>query len=542
MSQITRCPQCQTRFKVVDDQLRISDGWVRCGKCKSVFDARTHLVQRHDEPADAPVVEPPKPAPMPAPAPVVQAPAPSLSVSPPAPVAAAVSAAVHEPAVPSPAAVAGAAHAPAPAESLAAVLVTGNSVAVDPHANVPELSVLVFPRRAGFGDSGYVDSSWMSAYDEAAAPEQAAPADAAPAKAGPSARQVADAQVAETDFSGLESEWQPGQDQRPEALRNSAADFSAHDDLAELQARESRLLDAIAEQKSRAETQALDSRSSSSESKSVLQPAPPPVVEKAAEGAAASQITASASGQSNAEKSSKAPASAAPEMSAAPAPDAVLHVAPEVAGRVVEPGKVEPSLAAPPNYVAEMDAAAAAAATAASTAGDEQPEPSFVRAAKRKAFWNQPSVVLASALCALLLLLGLLFQIAVTQRDQLAVQYPQARPLLEKVCQLAACEVAQPRELGNVSIDSTSFNPLGPRQFKLTVVLRNSADHAVAMPALDLSLNDAAEKLVLRRVLSTADMQAPAALPARGEWTAVLPIQVAEGSAVVGYRVVAFYP
>jgi hypothetical protein len=83
---------------------------------------------------------------------------------------------------------------------------------------------------------------------------------------------------------------------------------------------------------------------------------------------------------------------------------------------------------------------------------------------------------------------------------------------------------------------------LGPRQFKLTVVLRNSADHAVAMPALDLSLNDAAEKLVLRRVLSTADMQAPAALPARGEWTAVLPIQVAEGSAVVGYRVVAFYP
>ena len=48
MSQITRCPQCQTRFKVVDDQLRISDGWVRCGKCKSVFDALAHLVQRPD--------------------------------------------------------------------------------------------------------------------------------------------------------------------------------------------------------------------------------------------------------------------------------------------------------------------------------------------------------------------------------------------------------------------------------------------------------------------------------------------------------------
>ena len=426
----------------------------------------------------------------------------------------------------------------------AAVMVTGNSVAVDPHANVPELSVLVFPRRAGFGDSGYVDSSWMSAYDEAAAPEPAAAVDAAAAKAEPSAKPANDAAVTDADFSGLESEWQPGQDQRPEALRNSAADFSAHDDLAELQAREGRLLDAIAEQKSRAESQVLEP-GLASDHKSVLQPAPPPVVEKMADGDAASLI---ASGRAKAEPSKQGTTAAAVEKSAAPnaadapaapAADAALYVAPELAGRQVEAGKVEPALAAPPNYVAEMDAAAAAAVPAPS---EEQPEPGFVRAAKRKAFWNQPSVLLLSTLCALLLLLGLLFQIAVTRRDQLAVQYPQARPVLEKVCQLAACQVALPRELGNVSIDSTSFNPLGPRQFKLTVVLRNAADHAVAVPALELSLNDAAEKLVLRRVLSTADLQAPIQLPARGEWTAVLPIQVAEGNAVVGYRVVAFYP
>ena len=30
-------------FKVVSDQLRISDGWVRCGQCDEVFDANTHL-------------------------------------------------------------------------------------------------------------------------------------------------------------------------------------------------------------------------------------------------------------------------------------------------------------------------------------------------------------------------------------------------------------------------------------------------------------------------------------------------------------------
>ncbi len=43
MSQITRCPTCQTVFRVVQDQLRMSDGWVRCGQCTDVFDARATL-------------------------------------------------------------------------------------------------------------------------------------------------------------------------------------------------------------------------------------------------------------------------------------------------------------------------------------------------------------------------------------------------------------------------------------------------------------------------------------------------------------------
>ena len=45
MSQTTRCPACQTRFKVVPDQLRISEGWVRCGQCSEIFDAPLHLLQ-----------------------------------------------------------------------------------------------------------------------------------------------------------------------------------------------------------------------------------------------------------------------------------------------------------------------------------------------------------------------------------------------------------------------------------------------------------------------------------------------------------------
>lgn len=43
MSLTTRCPACKTLFKVVPDQLRISEGWVRCGQCDEIFDASTEL-------------------------------------------------------------------------------------------------------------------------------------------------------------------------------------------------------------------------------------------------------------------------------------------------------------------------------------------------------------------------------------------------------------------------------------------------------------------------------------------------------------------
>jgi predicted Zn finger-like uncharacterized protein len=40
----TRCTACQTVFRVVPDQLRVSEGWVRCGKCSEVFNALEGLL------------------------------------------------------------------------------------------------------------------------------------------------------------------------------------------------------------------------------------------------------------------------------------------------------------------------------------------------------------------------------------------------------------------------------------------------------------------------------------------------------------------
>jgi predicted Zn finger-like uncharacterized protein len=44
MTLATRCPACGTVFRVVADQLKVSDGWVRCGRCAEVFDASSSLI------------------------------------------------------------------------------------------------------------------------------------------------------------------------------------------------------------------------------------------------------------------------------------------------------------------------------------------------------------------------------------------------------------------------------------------------------------------------------------------------------------------
>jgi predicted Zn finger-like uncharacterized protein len=51
-----RCPACGTVFRVVQDQLRVSEGWVRCGRCAEVFNAIEGLVDVDTPVTTRPVV------------------------------------------------------------------------------------------------------------------------------------------------------------------------------------------------------------------------------------------------------------------------------------------------------------------------------------------------------------------------------------------------------------------------------------------------------------------------------------------------------
>jgi predicted Zn finger-like uncharacterized protein len=64
VSLATRCIACNTVFRVVQDQLKVSEGWVRCGRCDEVFNALEGLFDlERDAPAHGvTTIAPPSPA------------------------------------------------------------------------------------------------------------------------------------------------------------------------------------------------------------------------------------------------------------------------------------------------------------------------------------------------------------------------------------------------------------------------------------------------------------------------------------------------
>ena len=97
MSLATRCPACGTIFRVVQDQLKVSEGWVRCGQCHEVFHGIEALFDLDSDPAVAArraAARAPAGTPVGAPPPTrvfadqrASAPIPMPTQSPPAPVA-----------------------------------------------------------------------------------------------------------------------------------------------------------------------------------------------------------------------------------------------------------------------------------------------------------------------------------------------------------------------------------------------------------------------------------------------------------------------
>jgi predicted Zn finger-like uncharacterized protein len=180
-----------------------------------------------------------------------------------------------------------------------------------------------------------------------------------------------------------------------------------------------------------------------------------------------------------------------------------------------------------------------------------EPEPelqdlSFVRQARRKAFWRSPVVRALLVLSLLGLCVLLVAQVAVHDRDRLAVAQPALRPWLAKLCEPLHCVLGPPHQIESISIDSSTFNKLRGDTFRLGVTLRNQGATEVAMPALELTLTDSQDQAVVRRVLQATEIAPNGnAIAAGADWTTTLAFAVsATGNAarIAGYRLLAFYP
>lgn len=198
--------------------------------------------------------------------------------------------------------------------------------------------------------------------------------------------------------------------------------------------------------------------------------------------------------------------------------------------------------------------AAAAAVLMAETSPDPatpEPEPelhdlSFVKQARRQAFWTSRATRLGLSALAVLLVVALILQVAYRERDNIAAGSPEWRPWLSSMCGVFQCTIQPPRSIESIAIDNSSFNRLRGDAYRLNVTLRNQSSLPVALPALELTLTDSADQPVVRRVVPASELAPDTSVIApRGEWSTSLALSVnANGlaSRIAGYRVLAFYP
>lgn len=139
------------------------------------------------------------------------------------------------------------------------------------------------------------------------------------------------------------------------------------------------------------------------------------------------------------------------------------------------------------------------------------------------------------------LLVLLLAQAVWATRAQWAVHWPLGGQWAQAACERLGCAWLPWHEPRVLTLEHAHLSRDGA-DHHLQWVLHNQAAWPAAMPSLELTLVDAHEQVVLRRVLSPADQQGPAVLPPLAHWSGALRWLVPADVPVAGYHLLAFYP
>ncbi|WP_080426814.1 zinc-ribbon and DUF3426 domain-containing protein [Burkholderia ubonensis] len=567
----TRCPHCETVFRLQQEQLVLHGGLVRCGHCRQIFDAAESLVHEHAPQPEAALagdaahervaekapgadhaaaveaarVEAPSTKTVAFEAPAVETPA---VEAPPAKALADEAAAIESRAVEAPAADTPAVEAP-PAKAFADEAAALESPAVEaPSAETPAVETPA--AKAPAEEARAIESPAVES-PAAGTPAAASPVPeteahhAADLPATPPPRLFVDnapgEHPAHADFRPDHWDmWAPWLDGNVDpSLQHSGRNVSAEPLIPLV------LPDANA---------ALETAPGVVRLTATPEPSPGSAAAAAAQPAAPS-ASADFGPAHDARHDAREP------RLAAKAPSATREHAPaadERAPLASAHDKHEPRFAADASADADRAATrtqrepqfAAGAApepfSAIPAADDDRPPFAVTRetrAPQRRGLLGGFFGGLVAAVLAVLLAL----QLAWWQRETLMIYWPVTLGWFQRACVPLGCTVAPPRAIDGLRLDATDLRQVdGPGVLELKAPLTNRYRVALAYPSLELTLLDDTNHVTVRRVLAPRDYVRPgtpinAGLPAGATQTMIVRLDT-NGAPASNFRVQIFYP
>ncbi|ELX10793.1 zinc finger/thioredoxin domain containing protein [Janthinobacterium sp. HH01] len=188
---------------------------------------------------------------------------------------------------------------------------------------------------------------------------------------------------------------------------------------------------------------------------------------------------------------------------------------------------------------------AAPADTDADSADTAAEEPGFIKRERRRQKFGKAATI-AMSLGSLLLLATLAAQGLTTFRNQIAAALPPLKPALTAACNALGCKIELPAQIDDLSIEQGELQTLSDTSFSFTTQLRNQSATAQAWPHIELVLDDANDKAVLRRVFTPreylgADVALDKGFAPHTEQSVKLYFELSQLKAS-GYHIAVFYP
>jgi predicted Zn finger-like uncharacterized protein len=188
----------------------------------------------------------------------------------------------------------------------------------------------------------------------------------------------------------------------------------------------------------------------------------------------------------------------------------------------------------------------AAAAPFAAAPGDDDNAFAVVRE-KRASEPRRLGLRILGILVALVLFVVLLAQLAWWQRETVMVYAPGSRMLFAQVCEHLGCTFTPPRDIDGLQVEPSDLRQVdGPHKLELRMPLHNRFNVPLAYPAIELTLLDEHNNIAVRRVLWPQDYVKPGTQIAAGlapRTTETMFVRLDTGSATAtNFRVQIFYP